>query len=165
MDTPGSTSPTIVDFFDVNGQRLGDKLTLLGDIQMVTSIPALALEEDTLHMFTVDERMSWAYGRQTRREEDYAYCLFGICDVHMPLIYGEGKKKAYMRLQRAIHEMSDQDSVDMMSVFDVTPSSISQQSARITNTRSDIGSSSRVPVSHQMLEISGEPETDRGESV
>ena len=40
--------------------------------------------------FTVKNRMSWVNRRVTTREEDEACCLLGICDVHMPLLYGEG---------------------------------------------------------------------------
>jgi hypothetical protein len=46
--------------------------------------------------------MSWAEGRETKREEDAAYSLLGIFDVHMPLIYGEGQTKAVIRLRREI---------------------------------------------------------------
>jgi len=45
--------------------------------------------------------MSWAAKRQTTRVEDLSYCLFGIFDVHLHLIYGEGMK-AFLRLQEAI---------------------------------------------------------------
>jgi hypothetical protein len=48
--------------------------------------------------------MSWAENRQTKREEDAAYCLLGIFDIHMPLIYGEGWGKAFNRLQKEIKE-------------------------------------------------------------
>jgi hypothetical protein len=45
--------------------------------------------------------MSWAAKRRTTRVEDLPYCLFGIFDVHLPLIYGE-VMKAFLRLQEAI---------------------------------------------------------------
>jgi hypothetical protein len=54
--------------------------------------------------FTVDERMRWAQGRNTKREEDVAYSLLGIFDVQMPLLYGEGREKAWHRLRREIRE-------------------------------------------------------------
>ena len=38
--------------------------------------------------------MAWASKRDTTREEDIVYSLFGMFEVHMPLIYGEGKEKA-----------------------------------------------------------------------
>lgn len=46
--------------------------------------------------------MSWAAKRETTCEEDAAYCLLGIFDIHMPLIYGEVRKKALIRLQKEI---------------------------------------------------------------
>lgn len=39
--------------------------------------------------------------RKTMRTEDSSYCLLGIFDIHMPLIYGEGRK-AFFRLQQEI---------------------------------------------------------------
>ncbi len=32
--------------------------------------------------------MSWASQRETTREEDMAYCLLGLFDVNMHLLYG-----------------------------------------------------------------------------
>ncbi|KAF2828523.1 HET-domain-containing protein, partial [Ophiobolus disseminans] len=55
---------------------------------------------------SVAERMSWAAGRVTTRREDMAYCLLGLFDVNMPLLYGEGDK-AFARLQAAIMEATD----------------------------------------------------------
>lgn len=51
--------------------------------------------------------MSWAARRQTTQEEGLAYCLMGIFNVNMPLLYGEGPK-AFIRLQEEIlREMRD----------------------------------------------------------
>ncbi|KAI1755813.1 HET-domain-containing protein [Xylaria castorea] len=46
----------------------------------------------------VATKLSWASGRNTTRVEDMAYCLLGLLDVNMPLLYGEGHK-AFLRLQ------------------------------------------------------------------
>jgi hypothetical protein len=46
--------------------------------------------------------MSWAAGRETTRPEDIAYCLMGMFNVNMPLLYGEGAHKAFYRLQEEI---------------------------------------------------------------
>jgi len=51
------------------------------------------------------EKMSWAASRTTTRKEDMAYCLLGIFDVNMPLLYGEGDK-AFVRLQEEIIRQS-----------------------------------------------------------
>jgi hypothetical protein len=54
--------------------------------------------------------MSWAAKRCTTREEDTAYCLLGIFDINMPLLYGEGTK-AFTRLQEEIIKKYDDDSI------------------------------------------------------
>ena len=51
---------------------------------------------------SVARRMSWAARRSTTRPEDRAYSLMGIFDVNMPIIYGEGGERAFMRLQMEI---------------------------------------------------------------
>jgi hypothetical protein len=43
--------------------------------------------------------MSWAANRKTTKMEDIAYCLLGMFDIQMPLMYGE-RKKAFRRLQK-----------------------------------------------------------------
>ncbi|KAI8715236.1 HET domain-containing protein [Fusarium sp. LHS14.1] len=59
---------------------------------------------------SVAERMIWASRRETTRVEDKAYCLMGIFDVNMPLLYGEGDK-AFFRLQQEIMKTSDDQSI------------------------------------------------------
>jgi hypothetical protein len=44
--------------------------------------------------------------RETTIDEDKAYSLLGIFDIHMPLIYGEGEMNAFRRLQEEIHKSS-----------------------------------------------------------
>jgi hypothetical protein len=46
--------------------------------------------------------MDWAANRTTTREDDIAYCLIGLFDVNMPLLYGEDGIKAFARLQEEI---------------------------------------------------------------
>jgi len=45
--------------------------------------------------------MRWAENRNTKKKEDKAYCLLGIFNVFIPLIYGEGEN-AFIRLREAI---------------------------------------------------------------
>ncbi|PIG80750.1 hypothetical protein AARAC_006518 [Aspergillus arachidicola] len=59
---------------------------------------------------SVAKRMSWASARVTTRIEDTAYCLMGIFNVNMPLLYGEGRK-AFIRLQEEIMKDSDDQSI------------------------------------------------------
>ncbi|KAJ4374258.1 hypothetical protein N0V83_002999 [Neocucurbitaria cava] len=52
-------------------------------------------------------KMFWAAERKTKREEDIAYCLMGIFEVNMPLLYGEGRERAFIRLQEEIMKDSN----------------------------------------------------------
>ncbi|KAH8800856.1 heterokaryon incompatibility protein-domain-containing protein [Xylogone sp. PMI_703] len=93
-------APPLVEFFSLNGNRLGDKKSLEIQLHNITGIPVLALQGRSLSDFTFDERISWAQNRDTKREEDLAYSLLGIFDISMPVIYGEGKENAFRRLNR-----------------------------------------------------------------
>ncbi|CZR53592.1 related to calcium-independent phospholipase A2 [Phialocephala subalpina] len=95
-------APTSVEFFSKNRDLLGDKKSLEQHICEITRIPSKALRGSPLAEFSATERMSWAETRQTTREEDMAYSLLGIFEVHMPLIYGEGRANAVGRLREAI---------------------------------------------------------------
>lgn len=95
-------APTSVEFFTEDGERIGDMNSLLGAVHSTTRISIQALQGSTLSQFSIDERMSWAEGRETKREEDMAYSVLGIFDIQMPLIYGEGREKAFARLRREI---------------------------------------------------------------
>ncbi|KAI3323871.1 hypothetical protein HD806DRAFT_76586 [Xylariaceae sp. AK1471] len=55
-----------------------------------------------LWKYSVEAKMSWAANRKCGRAEDMAYSLLGIFDIHMPLVYGEGAKQAFQRLQLEI---------------------------------------------------------------
>jgi hypothetical protein len=96
-------APTSVEFFSVEGQRLGDKYSLAQELHNITQINIDVLQgSSTLHSLSVEERMSWIGQRQTKREEDIAYSLLGIFDVFMPLLYGEGHERAFARLKKEI---------------------------------------------------------------
>ncbi|KAI1089482.1 vegetative incompatibility protein HET-E-1 [Rostrohypoxylon terebratum] len=94
-------APASVEFFSVEGIRLGDKKSLQSIIHEITGIPHEALRGEAVANFTVDQRLSWAANRQTKRKEDKAYCLLGIFNIFMPLLYGEGDH-AFDRLRQEI---------------------------------------------------------------
>lgn len=105
-------APRTLEFFSKERCALGDKKTFEQAIHGITGIPVEALRRvRPLHEFSVDERMSWVKERNTTRQEDAAYCLLGIFDIHMPLIYGEGRKKALIRLRKEIREAQNIASV------------------------------------------------------
>ena len=99
-------APASVEFFSKEGKRLGDKRSLERQICETTGIAITALHGTPLSQFSVAERFKWANNRQTAREEDWAYSLLGIFDIAMPLIYGERKEKAIIRLRKEIDEAS-----------------------------------------------------------
>jgi Mrp family chromosome partitioning ATPase len=97
-------APASVKFFSKDEELLGDKGSLKQTLHEITGIAMQALEGSPMTCFTVDERMLWARGRNTMREEDAAYSLLGIFDVQMPLLYGEGRQKAMDRLRKEVKE-------------------------------------------------------------
>jgi tetratricopeptide (TPR) repeat protein len=95
-------APQLVQFFSWTGDQLGTKASRVQQVHEITGIATEALQGCSLSQFDVSERLSWAAERQTTVEEDAAYCLLGICGIHMPLIYGEGRQNALERLQREV---------------------------------------------------------------
>ena len=55
-------------------------------------------------------RMSWASTRLTTRLEDEAYCLMGLFNVFMPMLYGEGER-AFIRLQEEIMRQTEDNTI------------------------------------------------------
>jgi hypothetical protein len=97
-------APRSVAFYSCDHVHLGDKTSLEQTICEVTRIAVKALQGDNLSDFSIDERLQWRNARQTTEEEDRAYCLLGIFDISMPLVYGEGYDKAMKRLLREVEE-------------------------------------------------------------
>jgi hypothetical protein len=97
-------APSSVEFFCSKGIRLGDKKSLERQLHKITGIAVPALQGTPLSEFSVEERMSWAEKRETKREEDKAYSLLGIFNIHMPLIFGEGSENAFVRLREEINK-------------------------------------------------------------
>ncbi|KAM0307192.1 hypothetical protein ACHAO8_010528 [Botrytis cinerea] len=110
-------APRSVEFFCSNGMLLGDKRSLEHLIHEITGIEISALHGQNLSDFSIDERMSWAKNRETKREEDKAYCLLGIFDVHMPLIYGERSKNSFRRLGEEIEKRAKKHTLDDTPAF------------------------------------------------
>lgn len=115
-------APTSVEFFSVEGRRLGDRRSLEVVIHEITGIPYQALRGFDTTKFTMAERLSWAANRQTRRKEDKAYSMLGLCNVFMPLIYGEGTN-AFTRLQEEIEKKHSEGTRqnDLLSRLPVVP--------------------------------------------
>lgn len=52
--------------------------------------PKHYLHSEYLPSASITRKMSWASGRYTSRREDTAYCLLGLFNFNMPLLYVEG---------------------------------------------------------------------------
>lgn len=111
-------APRSLVFYTESWESLGTRTSHASLISTRTGIDEGILIETTygslqhdLSGRSVASRMSWAAFRETTRPEDIAYCLLGIFDVNMPLLYGEGEKKAFHRLQEEILKNSDDQSL------------------------------------------------------
>ncbi|KAF6808153.1 vegetative incompatibility protein HET-E-1 [Colletotrichum plurivorum] len=83
----------------------GDALT--SDLVQATGIHSDFLTgKKPIARANVATKLSWVSQRVTTREEDIAYCMLGIFDINMPLLYGEGSK-AFNRLQEEIIKVSN----------------------------------------------------------
>jgi hypothetical protein len=95
-------APSNLEFYDAAWNVRGTKRGLEETLHQITGIDKNVLRNsDLLNKIPVAKKMSWAASRQTTRTEDLAYCLLGIFDVNMPLIYGEGCK-SFLRLQEEV---------------------------------------------------------------
>ncbi|KAM0797170.1 heterokaryon incompatibility protein-domain-containing protein [Usnea florida] len=98
-------------FFSSEWIELGTKSSLCRVLAEITGIDVGILTNAApLESTSLAQRMSWASHRVTTRVEDIAYCLMGIFDINMPLLYGEGEK-AFTRLQEEIMKNSDDHSL------------------------------------------------------
>ncbi|KAI4192463.1 MAG: hypothetical protein LQ350_008642 [Teloschistes chrysophthalmus] len=104
-------APPDVRFYDSEWSCLGNKHDLLHGISTATGIDPVYIKDRThIRKASVATRMSWAAHRQTTRLEDEAYCLMGLFNVNMPLLYGE-RHKAFKRLQYEIVTSTDDESI------------------------------------------------------
>ncbi|KAI7767380.1 hypothetical protein LZL87_010708 [Fusarium oxysporum] len=131
-------APGEINFFDETWSLIGTKEELASEIEDITGIPRrFLLGWVDFHQASVAQRMSWASKRTTKREEDIAYCLLGIFEVTMPMIYGEGHK-AFERLQLKIMEQTTDDSILAWGVNVEGMESESQPGPREDNTSAGI---------------------------
>ena len=100
-------------FYSRDWKLLGNKadIDISRRISKITGIPLEYLRGQSLETASISMRMSWATDRRATRAEDIAYSLLGIFDVNMPLLYGEGKTKAFRRLQEEIMKISEDESI------------------------------------------------------
>jgi hypothetical protein len=105
-------APEDVRFYDANWTFIGTNKSLSMELQTITAIPRnIILGAIPVKEASVAQRFSWVANRQTTRPEDLAYCLLGIFNVNMPMIYGEGGENAFVRLQQEIIKVRRDQSI------------------------------------------------------
>lgn len=103
-------APKYVEFYTSDWVEIGTKLSLEDIISSATGISVEVLRGDSPRNCTAAERMRWAAGRRTTKPEDEAYCLLGLFDINMPVLYGEGPR-SFERLQQEILNQSEDFSI------------------------------------------------------
>ena len=101
-------APKTIYFHDRDWIYIGSRTNMSGILSKITGINETSLWNP--RGASIAQKMSWAANRQTTRTEDTAYCLLGLFDVNMPLLYGEGDK-AFKRLQLEILQSSSDESI------------------------------------------------------
>jgi len=117
-------APYSVEFYAADWAPIGSKATRADQIASIAGINLTALKTDWVdsgESYVAAEKMSWAAHRLVTRPEDMAYCLLGLFDATMPLLYGEGGPKAFRRLQQVVFESEIDYSLFLYSNYD-TPS-------------------------------------------
>jgi len=102
-------------------------------IAQITGIPTYVLADyNKSKGLTVNQRLHWTKGRETLCEEDLSYCLLGLFDINMPVIYGEGGAKARHRLLQEVEKNATHDVEQEVALEDVqTPERVEGDSSVI----------------------------------
>ncbi|KAI1174939.1 hypothetical protein F4777DRAFT_552485 [Nemania sp. FL0916] len=104
-------APQKIEFLDVNWVRIGSKASFTQLLSEITRIDkSVLLDSRLVSSVPIARRTSWAAERETTGVEDIAYCLFGISDVNIPTLYGEGAK-VFRRLQEEIIKKTNDFSI------------------------------------------------------
>jgi hypothetical protein len=115
-------APSRVIFFASDWLRIGVRNSKFADeIADITGIDTQYLTKETpLASACIATKMYWLSQRVTTRIEDLAYCMLGLFDINMPLLYGEGSK-AFIRLQEEIIKISNDHTIFCWTWTDAVP--------------------------------------------
>ncbi|KAG1817625.1 WD40-repeat-containing domain protein [Suillus subaureus] len=89
-------------YLDDHSHNHKQSVSIMKELEDSTGINARALVNFHPGMRNPREKLQWVSKRETTREEDIAYSLFGIFGVHLPVIYGEKRQNALGRLLQEI---------------------------------------------------------------
>ncbi|GMF71423.1 unnamed protein product [Aspergillus oryzae var. brunneus] len=88
-------APSEVVFFSRDWVHFGERSSLANWLMDITRIDEAVLRNKV----------------RLLERKDMAYCLMGIFSVNMPMLYGEGGEKAFLRLQEEIMKQSDDQTI------------------------------------------------------
>ncbi|KAI1358212.1 heterokaryon incompatibility protein-domain-containing protein [Xylaria arbuscula] len=107
-------APPYLVFVDCAWRRIGAREHWAKEISKICRIEAKHLTGFNPTDYTscsIAMRLSWASNRETTVEEDETYSLLGLFGISLPLIYGEGRLRAFNRLQRELITVYNDDSI------------------------------------------------------
>ncbi|KAI5995968.1 hypothetical protein EDC04DRAFT_2585813 [Pisolithus marmoratus] len=81
-------------------------VAVLEELERATGIESRFLTDFSPGMDDARSKLQWASSRRTSRPEDIAYSLFGIFNIHLPVLYGESAENALGRLLAEIISQS-----------------------------------------------------------
>jgi hypothetical protein len=82
-------APEDLNFYFEDWQTIGSRSAMGPIIQKITGIPKSVFSNSSIFSLSVAQRMSWAAQRETTRAEDIAYCLMGLFNCNLPMLYGK----------------------------------------------------------------------------
>lgn len=105
-------APNFLNFYTAEWTLIGGREEwLASEISTITGIDDIFLTGAESFMGAgIAKKMSWLANRTTTRVEDLAYCMLGLFDINMSLLYGEGMK-AFIRLQEEIIKGSNDHTI------------------------------------------------------
>ncbi|TVY84272.1 Vegetative incompatibility protein HET-E-1 [Lachnellula suecica] len=156
-------APASVSFFNSGWQLIGTRAELSDVISEVTGIDKGIFYGDDVFQCSIAKRMSWAPKRDCTRTEDTAYCLMGILDVHMPLLYGE-RERSFIRLQEEVMKIHDDHSLFAWKIPH-DPSRKRVDCGLLANWPNDFSESRNFVPLYQNREITPYSMTNRGVSI
>jgi hypothetical protein len=107
-------APHYLIFVDRAWRRIGTRESWALEIEEASKIETrhlTAFRPTDFNSCSIAMRLSWASRRETTLEEDETYSLLGLFGISMPLIYGEGRWRAFNRLQRELIMVYNDDSI------------------------------------------------------
>lgn len=114
-------APVTLIFYSRGWSEIASRSTMADIICETTRIDTVYLDGNgRFKNASTAQKMSWVSRRETKRIEDMAYCMLGIFDVNLPLLYGEGRK-SFIRLQEEIIRTSNDQSIFCWTWTDSVP--------------------------------------------